>query len=148
MAMLATISTAIRSADGIFGTVDRHGMMAAMAHDVARHGEIDSVRAGRLQNLADGYYERATRSLGVRLVDGQMVKLYAIEAPERRVGAAQQQSALDLFAQIRYRPRQPPPEPCAVSPHPSPTLRPNRELGGRSPRGGYPRGMDGRFRPK
>ncbi len=35
----------------------------------------------------------------MRLIDGQLVKLYAIEAPGRRVDAAQQQAALDLAAQ-------------------------------------------------
>jgi len=49
-------------------------MMLSMSQDVMRHGELDPVRAARMQKLVDAYHERATRGLGVRLIDGQLVK--------------------------------------------------------------------------
>lgn len=54
------------------------------------------MRQDVLRELADGYHERATRSLGTRQQDGRLVKVYAIEAPGRHVGAAEEQAALEL----------------------------------------------------
>jgi hypothetical protein len=48
--------------------------------------------------LADGFHRRATRSLGLRQVSGHMVKLYAIEAPGRQVGVAEERTFLDAVA--------------------------------------------------
>ncbi|MEV4641995.1 GNAT family protein [Actinoplanes sp. NPDC049548] len=51
-----------------------------------------------LRTLADGYHDRTTRSLGARSLRGHLVKLYAVEARGRTVGAEQEQAALELAA--------------------------------------------------
>lgn len=59
---------------------------------------LGPARAELLRELADGYHERRTRSLGTRQQDGQLVKVYAVEAPGRVVDAGQEQAALHLAA--------------------------------------------------
>jgi hypothetical protein len=56
------------------------------------------VDGAALLGLAAGYHERGIRLLGVEELGGQLVKVYAVEAPGRTVGPESSKQALHLAA--------------------------------------------------
>lgn len=57
------------------------------------------VAAAALIALADGFHQRATHSLGLRRASGHLIKMYAIEAPGRQVGPAEERAVLDVLTE-------------------------------------------------
>ncbi|MGW1911840.1 N-acetyltransferase family protein [Streptomyces sp. NPDC002076] len=55
-----------------------------------------AIDASGLLALAEGHHGRTARALGVREAAGQLVKVYALEAPGRTVGPQAVDTALDL----------------------------------------------------
>ncbi|MFH8488580.1 hypothetical protein [Streptomyces longisporoflavus] len=63
--------------------------------DMTELDELPSaVDADRLLALAEGHHARTARPLGVREAGGHLVKVYAVEAPGRKVTGQDEESAL------------------------------------------------------